>query len=460
MATAGPRTRRGFVQRRKALGFTQEMLAVRLDVERSTVFRWEAGKSQPSAWLWPKLATVLKVTPEQLTNLLAEGSADAASLVTADSSREPGGNTGRREISTAVSSLRSAGVAATYPPPQPPTVMIRNGDNVISDSSDTGSDDNSMFNLRRVLMGCIPDAPPGTQSELSAAVVRTWDLFFSARFSEMGIELPRVLASAYNAAEAAAGEPRNRIYNSLAQLLHASSNLLGYVEQKDLAALALLRADVLAAESGDELTRAAIKGSQSWLLAKNGMYDDAAAYAECAATEIEPRLSTATPRQVSIWGELLCYAAFAASRTGEYRQARKYLRLCESAETQLEDNYVSRPESSNMFDRTSAASFGVVNEMAADQPREALKLAVASDRSIGIPPVLRSRRLINVAHAQVYNRHNAEAVITLRRACSMAPELVGHIPLARTLTHELLARQGTQRLDGLVGVAEHLGISV
>ncbi|NNH68755.1 hypothetical protein HLB23_02485 [Nocardia uniformis] len=99
---------------------------------------------------------------------------------------------------------------------------------------------------------------------------------------------------------------------------------------------------------------------------------------------------------------------------------------------------------------------GVVNEIAADQPREALKLAAASDSTEGVPPVLRSRRLINVAHAQVHSRDNADAVITLRRACSTAPEFVGCIPLARTLTNELLTRRDAQRLDGLAEVAEHL----
>lgn len=113
-----------------------------------------------------------------------------------------------------------------------------------------------------------------------------------------------------------------------------------------------------------------------------------------------------------------------------------------------------------MFGHTSAASFGVVNEMAADQPREALKLAVGSDGGTGVPPVLRSRRLVNVAHAQVRNRDDAEAVNTLRQACSIAPELVGRIPLAHTLTNELLSHRGTQRLDGLVVVAKRLDVSV
>jgi transcriptional regulator with XRE-family HTH domain len=320
--------------------------------------------------------------------------------------------------------------------------------------------DGKMFRLRRVFMGRIPDTRPGTQLELTAAVVRAWDLFFAARFGEMERALPVALASAYSAAQAMTGELRRQANISLAQLLHATSNLLGYVAHEDLATLALMRADALAAESGDELTRAAIKGSQSWLFVKNGMFDDAVSYADQAATEIEPRLSTATPRHISIWGELLCYAAFAASQVGDYSQARRYLRLCESAGSQLEDDYVSRPEASNMFGRTSAASFGVVNENAAEQPREALKLAAGSESCTGVPPVLRSRRLINVAHAQVENWDNVAAVSTLHRACSMAPEFIGHIALVHTLTGELLARRRKQRLNGLVGVARHIGVPV
>jgi DNA-binding XRE family transcriptional regulator len=79
MAAVSPGTRRHrFAQRRKAVGFTQESLAALLTVERSTVVRWEAGKSEPLAWLWPRLAAALEITPEQLIDLLAEGSANSA----------------------------------------------------------------------------------------------------------------------------------------------------------------------------------------------------------------------------------------------------------------------------------------------------------------------------------------------------------------------------------------------
>jgi transcriptional regulator with XRE-family HTH domain len=64
--------RQRFAQRRKAVGFSQEGLAERLGIDRSTVARWEAGENEPLPWLRPKLARVLQVSVDQLDELLAE----------------------------------------------------------------------------------------------------------------------------------------------------------------------------------------------------------------------------------------------------------------------------------------------------------------------------------------------------------------------------------------------------
>ncbi len=64
--------RRRFAQRRKAVGFSQEGLAERLGIDRSTVARWESGDTEPLPWLRPKLGRVLQVSIEQLDELLAE----------------------------------------------------------------------------------------------------------------------------------------------------------------------------------------------------------------------------------------------------------------------------------------------------------------------------------------------------------------------------------------------------
>jgi len=70
-AATGAAMREGLAQRRKALGLTQEDLATLLDVDPSTVFRWEHGQSEPLPWIRPKLARVLKVPVNRLAELLA-----------------------------------------------------------------------------------------------------------------------------------------------------------------------------------------------------------------------------------------------------------------------------------------------------------------------------------------------------------------------------------------------------
>jgi tetratricopeptide (TPR) repeat protein/transcriptional regulator with XRE-family HTH domain len=67
--------RRGLAQRRKAVGLTQEQLAERLGVERTTVARWERGENQPAPWLRPKVAKALGVSADRIEELLAAGGA-------------------------------------------------------------------------------------------------------------------------------------------------------------------------------------------------------------------------------------------------------------------------------------------------------------------------------------------------------------------------------------------------
>ncbi len=60
------------IQRRKALGFTQESLAETVGCERTTVIRWERAETEPQPWVRPRLTQALQVTPEELNELLAD----------------------------------------------------------------------------------------------------------------------------------------------------------------------------------------------------------------------------------------------------------------------------------------------------------------------------------------------------------------------------------------------------
>src|SRR5215469_1270903 len=68
-SSAVPRRQR-LVQRRRALGLTQEALAELVAVGRSTVVRWEHGESEPQPSIRPRLAEALKVSEDLLESLL------------------------------------------------------------------------------------------------------------------------------------------------------------------------------------------------------------------------------------------------------------------------------------------------------------------------------------------------------------------------------------------------------
>ncbi len=64
--------RRSFARARKLAGFSQEGLAERLDVDRSTVARWEAGEYEPQPWQRPRIAEALGVSLCEVNQLLGE----------------------------------------------------------------------------------------------------------------------------------------------------------------------------------------------------------------------------------------------------------------------------------------------------------------------------------------------------------------------------------------------------
>ena len=66
-----PAKRQRLAARRKAAGFSQEQLAERLSIDRSTVARWESGETEPQPWIRPRLARVLQISLDQLDRLLA-----------------------------------------------------------------------------------------------------------------------------------------------------------------------------------------------------------------------------------------------------------------------------------------------------------------------------------------------------------------------------------------------------
>lgn len=70
------RKRHRFAERRKAMGLSQEALAEAVGVDTSTVARWERGETEPQPVHRPRLADALKVSVEEVGELLVNGEAE------------------------------------------------------------------------------------------------------------------------------------------------------------------------------------------------------------------------------------------------------------------------------------------------------------------------------------------------------------------------------------------------
>ena len=67
-----PGKRLSLVAARKTAGLSQERLAKQMNVERSTVQRWEAGHNTPQPWHRPTLTTELGISDDKLAELLGD----------------------------------------------------------------------------------------------------------------------------------------------------------------------------------------------------------------------------------------------------------------------------------------------------------------------------------------------------------------------------------------------------
>ncbi|MDH2389108.1 helix-turn-helix domain-containing protein [Streptomyces sp. HNM0663] len=293
-----------------------------------------------------------------------------------------------------------------------------------------------------------PPTPEGVRDALSAAV----PLFSGDRFTELRAVLPPLLRDADTVARLG---PEGRAVR--VRLLQLTGWLLTQTRQFEAAEWCLGAA---LDGSADRLQGASTVNTMCWLLLRQGKLSEARELASQWADDTEPRLSRATPDELSAWGWLLLRLSAAAVRDNRAEEAEDALRLAHSAAVALGREFAPGDDFLRAYGPVTVTLKRTENAMVLDRPDVVLKLA-AKIPAGGFRPTSnnRNRHLLDVANAYARTRQYGHAVDTLASIRDAAPEWLPNQRYARDILGRIVAHRRT--LTGeMRSLADTVGLPV
>jgi transcriptional regulator with XRE-family HTH domain len=288
------------------------------------------------------------------------------------------------------------------------------------------------------------DGEPATVGGVRGVLAAAQPLFQGDKLSELSIVLPAMLR------DADALGPDGRSVRT--ELLRLTGWLMVQTRQFEAAELALGRALEDAAD-GEE--GAATAHVLCWLLLRQGRLDEALALAVRWADETEPRMSRATPAQLSTWGWLLLRVSAAAVRNSYDGQAADALRLAKAAAVAIGHEHTPGGDFLRTFGPTTVLLKSAENAGVTDRPDVVLRIA-SSVPLLSLRPTSnnRNRHLLDVADAHAKTGQFAEAFEKLVEIRSASPEWLPNQSYGRTVLGRIIEGRRTLTDDMRVMAAD------
>jgi transcriptional regulator with XRE-family HTH domain len=277
---------------------------------------------------------------------------------------------------------------------------------------------------------------PTPLAGLEFAVRRCWDLYWDGELAGLAAMLPGLIGEARLTRDQA-GAPAAR---PLAQAYQLTADLMVHTGNDDLAMIAAERALAAAAAGNDELQHATLCGTASWVLLHQGRTAEAEKVAASAAQRIEPRISSASPEHLTVWGSLLLSAVAPAATASRADDVDTYIGLARSAAGPMEHD---RHDYWTSFGPTQVAMQATYANAALGRPGRALQEARQVRRG-DLLPISWGAHHLDKAQALAADNHekgNRQAVLALKTAYDVSPQWFRHQGLARSLTRELTCRK-------------------
>ncbi|GAB3951739.1 helix-turn-helix transcriptional regulator [Streptomyces sparsus] len=331
----------------------------------------------------------------------------------------------------------------------------------------------NLVELRKALMPPVGLEAPvilagetGDVADLHQRIEDVHALYWADRYDSVARQLPALLKATEAAAANAEGDQdkqeaaKVRTYSLL-----LAGKYLTQVRQYDLAYHALAESIRLARETGQQLTAGTGIVGMCWLLLRQDRFDESEVLALQTAEAMEPRMSSAKPSELAVWGELWLRVASATVRNNRPDDAAIARRMAGTAASALAQERNSFPHHWGGFGPITA-EMKAVEDLALDgDARGVLRradegvLGGKALKTLGKPTAPNwGRHRLDVAQAHVSLGSHQDAMAELWGLRESNGAWLRHQPLARYVMTDVLKSRKRTLTAEMRDMASYLGV--
>ncbi|SDG68113.1 hypothetical protein SAMN05421505_106240 [Sinosporangium album] len=294
---------------------------------------------------------------------------------------------------------------------------------------------------------------------LAKAVKLAERAYRTNRYDDLASFLPSLVRSAHHHVDGHSmdqGQTHREALQLRADVVGLAGRYLIQIRAHDLALVALHASLRDALEIDDAARAAAAVSGQAHAMLRQGRLAEVEILCAEAAMQLEPRLSKATPAQLSAWGWMLLRASAAAARNNRPHEAAEYQGMAAAAAAPLRREHPTVDQKS--FGPATVALKAVENHLVSGAPDKALALASTLSRTEDLTDEEWNRHLLDRARAHVQTGNAEEATEVLVELRRRSPQWLRYQQLGRDTLRDVLATRARKLTEQQRALADHMGI--
>ncbi|WP_432015512.1 helix-turn-helix domain-containing protein [Streptomyces cucumeris] len=295
-----------------------------------------------------------------------------------------------------------------------------------------------------------PPAADVWMDQVSAAT----SLYWAGGYSQLAGSLPLLLRDGRAVARETTGSLTERVWNQLALSYQLAASLATQSGHLDWAFEAVAKQLDAAQRASDPLMEGMGVSTLSWVLLRQGRWEEAQSVAERKADALEPPMRRGTSAQYAVYGNLLVAAATPAARRDQKDEADQFLNYAEAAAVRSGPVRVYGTAFSAVDVKTQIVNVAMAGTADAGK---ALEAAGDVRHDLIKRPVHLAAHQLDVAQAQYQTGDSEGALETLLEVEADQPEWIRYQMLARATVLEMREEE-RRRNTRLRGLAARLGV--